>query len=208
VVSHRFDPVALVFGLVFTAAGAIVLSGGELIDEGRPVIPAGLIALGLALLVQVVRRARPGDEAPSAVAAATLPDPAAWGDSSGPSSPGSEADHLDRLFAPVDDELARWDADIATNAAPGADGPDGGDDADPADDGGDDVDPADADPSDLDTTDTIDPPDAGVRDGDPSNVDALDRNPTDGDPTHVDPTEASDPTTPYDRPGGPERPDE
>ena len=207
-VSHRFDPVALVFGLVFTAAGAIVLSGGELIDEGRPVIPAGLIALGLALLAQVVRRARPGDEAPSAVAAATLADPAAWGDSSGPSSPGSEADHLDRLFAPVDDELARWDADIATNAAPGADGPDGGDDADPADDGGDDVDPADADPPDLDTTDTIDPPDAGVPDGDPSNVDALDRNPTDGDPTHVDPTEASDPTTPYDRPGGPERPDE
>ena len=89
--SHRFNPVALVFGLVFAAAGAIVLSGGELIDEGRPLIPAGLIALGVALLVQVVRRARPGDEAPSAVAAATSPDPTAWGDTYGRSSTCSEA---------------------------------------------------------------------------------------------------------------------
>jgi hypothetical protein len=80
-----------VFGLVFAAAGTIVLSGGELIDEGRPLIPAGLIALGVALLAQVVRRARPGDEAPSAVAAATSPDPTAWGDTYGTSSTGSEA---------------------------------------------------------------------------------------------------------------------
>ncbi len=89
--SHRFNPVDLVFGLVFAAAGTIVLSGGELIDEGRPLIPAGLIALGVALLAQVVRRARPGDEAPSAVAAATSPDPTAWGDTYGTSSTGSEA---------------------------------------------------------------------------------------------------------------------
>jgi hypothetical protein len=91
VASHRVNPVALVFGLVFAAAGAIVLSGGELIDEGQPLIAAGLIALGVALLVQVVRRARPGDEAPSAVAAATSPDPTAWGDTYGRSSTGSEA---------------------------------------------------------------------------------------------------------------------
>ncbi|MGH9231496.1 MAG: hypothetical protein ACRD07_22685 [Acidimicrobiales bacterium] len=56
---HRFDPVAFVLGAVFVAAGAIVLAGGELIEEGRALVPAGLIALGVALLVHVGRRARP-----------------------------------------------------------------------------------------------------------------------------------------------------
>jgi hypothetical protein len=64
---HRFDPVALVLGAVFVAAGAIVLAGGELIEEGRALVPAGLIALGVALLVHVGRRARPS-ASPAAVA--------------------------------------------------------------------------------------------------------------------------------------------
>ena len=165
--SHRFNPVALVFGLVFTAAGTIVLSGGELIDEGRPLIPAGLIALGVALLVQVIRRARPGDEAPSAVAAATAPDPTAWGDALGTSSPVSEADHLDRLFAPVDDELTRWDADVATNAAPEADAPDGGaNDADPTE-----ADARDGGASDADPTEAVDPSTPYDRRGGPERPD-------------------------------------
>jgi hypothetical protein len=89
---HRFDPVALVFGAVFVAAGLIVLGGGELIDEGRALVPAGLIALGVALLVHVTRRARP----PARAAAQPPPRVA------------SDRD-LDALFAPVDDALADWD---------------------------------------------------------------------------------------------------
>ena len=69
---HRFDPVALVFGAVFVAAGLIVLAGGELIDEGRALVPAGLIALGVALLVHVTRRARPS--APAAAVAQPATD--------------------------------------------------------------------------------------------------------------------------------------
>jgi len=47
--SHDFDGVALVFGMLFAAAGLIVLLGGELIDQGRFLIPFGLLALGVAL---------------------------------------------------------------------------------------------------------------------------------------------------------------
>jgi hypothetical protein len=91
---HRFDPVAFVFGAVFVAAGLIVLAGGELIDEGRALIPAGLIALGVALLVHVGRRGRP-------------PAPAG---AVGPPAPQVADDRdLDALFAPVDDALADWD---------------------------------------------------------------------------------------------------
>jgi hypothetical protein len=91
VARHRFDPVALVFGVVFVAAGSIVLAGGELIEEGRALVPAGLIALGIALLVHVGRRARPS---------ATVPQ----------TTPGVAGDQdFDALFAPVDDALADWD---------------------------------------------------------------------------------------------------
>lgn len=48
---RSFDPIALVIGLVFVAAGAIVLVGGSLLDDGRFLVPTGLIALGGALLV-------------------------------------------------------------------------------------------------------------------------------------------------------------
>ncbi|MGH9290741.1 MAG: hypothetical protein ACRD0V_21000 [Acidimicrobiales bacterium] len=88
---HRFDPVALVFGAVFVAAGSIVLAGGELIEEGRALVPAGLIALGVALLVHVGRRARPS---------ATVPQ----------TTPGVAGDQdFDALFAPVDDARTDWD---------------------------------------------------------------------------------------------------
>lgn len=48
---RRFDPISLVFGLVFVAAGLIVLFGGSLLHDGRFLVPTGLIALGAALFV-------------------------------------------------------------------------------------------------------------------------------------------------------------
>jgi hypothetical protein len=105
---HRFDPVALVFGVVFVSAGLIVLGSGQLIDEGRALVPAGLIALGVALLVHVGRWMRPAPRV------ATPERPA---------SVTSDTD-IDRLFAPVDEELVRWEAEQvapAPTAAGGAD---------------------------------------------------------------------------------------
>lgn len=60
---HPFDGVALVFGLLFAAAGLLVLVGGELLEEGRYLVPIGLFALGLALLGSSrAREHRPSDE--------------------------------------------------------------------------------------------------------------------------------------------------
>jgi hypothetical protein len=97
---HRFEPGALVFGALFVAAGVIVLAGGELTEEGRALVPAGLIALGVALLVHVGRRGRP--PAPAGPVA--------------PLPPRVDDRDLDDLFAPVDDALADWDR---ANAAAG-----------------------------------------------------------------------------------------
>jgi hypothetical protein len=113
---HRFEPVALVFGAVFVAAGVIVLAGGELTEEGRALIPAGLIALGVALLVHVGRRGRP--PAPAGPVA--------------PATPRVDDRDLDALFAPVDDALADWDranaaagtSDASAPATPGTDAAD------------------------------------------------------------------------------------
>jgi hypothetical protein len=102
---HRFEPVALVLGAVFVAAGVIVLAGGEVTEEGRALIPAGLIALGVALLVHVDRRGRP-------------PAPAA-----APPAPRLDDRDLDDLFAPVDDALADWDRANATAGPADAGGP-------------------------------------------------------------------------------------
>ena len=49
---HRFDPVSIVIGAVFVAAAIIVLAGGRLVDEGRILLPIGLVAFGAALLGQ------------------------------------------------------------------------------------------------------------------------------------------------------------
>lgn len=95
---HRFDPVAFVFGGLALAAGGIVLAGGELTDEGRVLLPGGLIALGFAVLVNVVRR-------DPRVAAAVSPTAAE----------DERDDHsdLDDLFAPVDDVLNSWPSEPA-----------------------------------------------------------------------------------------------
>jgi hypothetical protein len=53
---HPFDPISLVFGLLFAIAGSIVLLGGSLVDDGAFLAPAGLIALGFAFLYQARHR--------------------------------------------------------------------------------------------------------------------------------------------------------
>ena len=168
---HRFDPVAFVFGAVFVAAGLIVLAGGELIDEGRALIPAGLIALGVALLVHVGRRGRP--PAPAGAVAPHAPQVADDRD-------------LDALFAPVDDALADWDRANA-GATPA-------DIAAPVTDATDDADVTDAsDGTDVDSTDASDATDVDITEVDPSGTDATPTNP------EVDVTEVVDPTERYPR---------
>ena len=57
---HRFDPVSFVFGVMAVTAGLIVLGGGSLLDDATVLFPAGLIGLGVAILLQVgARREEP-----------------------------------------------------------------------------------------------------------------------------------------------------
>ena len=57
---HRFDPVSFVLGVMAVTAGLIVLGGGSLLDDATVLFPAGLIALGVAILLQVgARREEP-----------------------------------------------------------------------------------------------------------------------------------------------------
>jgi hypothetical protein len=172
---HRFDPLAFVFGAVFVAAGLIVLAGGELIDEGRALIPAGLIALGVALLVHVGRRGRP--PAPAGAVAPQVAD---------------DRD-LDALFAPIDDALADWDR--ANAGATPADA------AAPVTDATDTTDVTDA--TEVDATDATDATEVDVPEVDGTDADVTDVDPTGPDATPTDPeadvTEVVDPTERYPR---------
>lgn len=105
---HPFDPVSLVFGALAVAAGLVVLTGGSLTDEARFLLPAGLIALGVALLAKVGGARRELGPATSA----------------GPAVPRPLDDRdIDDLLAPMDDDdlLARWDAEQAAARARGTD---------------------------------------------------------------------------------------
>jgi hypothetical protein len=53
VVDHPFDPVSFVLGLPAVASGLIVLAGGNLIEQARILLPLGLIAFGIAVLVRL-----------------------------------------------------------------------------------------------------------------------------------------------------------
>jgi len=55
---HPFDPVTFVLGCLALAAGLIVLAGGELIGNARVLLPCGLIAFGVAVMVKLGGRAR------------------------------------------------------------------------------------------------------------------------------------------------------
>jgi hypothetical protein len=69
---HRFDPVPFVLGVVAVTSGLVVLAGGSLLDDAAVLFPAGLIALGLALLLRV-RTRRDGAEQASAAVPAPAP---------------------------------------------------------------------------------------------------------------------------------------
>jgi hypothetical protein len=73
---HELDPVSLVFGFAFTAAGTLFLA--DRLDQAvrlRWLWPVLLLALGLAILLDLnVRRPKPATEP---VAAVEEPEPAA-----------------------------------------------------------------------------------------------------------------------------------
>jgi hypothetical protein len=50
--------VTFVLGCLAVAAGLIVLAGGDLVDSARVLLPCGLIAFGVAVLVKLGGRAR------------------------------------------------------------------------------------------------------------------------------------------------------
>ncbi len=104
---HPFDPVSFVLGALAIVAGIVVLSGGSLTDEARLLLPAGLIALGVALLIKVGGSHRDLDTA-------ALAGPAGI-------APVLDGRELDDLLAPMDDDdlMARWDAEQAAARASG-----------------------------------------------------------------------------------------
>jgi small-conductance mechanosensitive channel len=57
---HPFDPISLVFGLVFLAAGLIAVFDGSIVDDGAFLLPLGLIGLGLAVVLQNQLRQQSG----------------------------------------------------------------------------------------------------------------------------------------------------
>ncbi|HEY3140388.1 MAG TPA: hypothetical protein VGJ86_04625 [Acidimicrobiales bacterium] len=59
---HPFDPISLVFGLVFVAAGLIALFNGSIVDDGGFLLPLGLIGLGLAVVLQNQLRQQSGSQ--------------------------------------------------------------------------------------------------------------------------------------------------
>lgn len=94
--SHRFDPVSLVFGALAIASGIVVLAGRSLAEDARVLVPAGLMALGIALLVKITgQRVAP---VPPPPAAEGLGLPPTVGGESGESSEGP----VDRDEGPVD----------------------------------------------------------------------------------------------------------
>lgn len=120
---HRFDPIALLVGLVFVAGGVIVLAGGRLVDEGRMLAPLALVGLGVALLVRPSFRAPPAPPGPSPGPVAP-PEPVHPPGSVDPPGPGV-APGPDDVEAPAGDEPVDRPVDVPPS--PGQDfylGPD------------------------------------------------------------------------------------
>jgi hypothetical protein len=91
-----------VFGLTFAGAGIVVLAGGSLLDEGHVLLPAGLLGLGVALMVQNAARNRPaGPDAPAPAEPAAPAAPADRGGREPAASPGEIDETADR--SPGDD---------------------------------------------------------------------------------------------------------
>ncbi|HEX6418459.1 MAG TPA: hypothetical protein VFZ77_08175 [Acidimicrobiales bacterium] len=87
---HPFDPVSFVLGALTLAAGIAVLAGRSLVDEADLLLPAGLVGLGVALLVRVAGRREPLD--PAATGGAMDIDPATDSGADGVADTDAEAD--------------------------------------------------------------------------------------------------------------------
>jgi hypothetical protein len=97
---HPFDPISLVFGLAFAAAALVVLFGGDLDNDGQLLLPATLVGLGIALLVQNALRSQARRAASSPAAAVDVAG-AGPGSDRGPDGEAEdpEASDPDRLAA-------------------------------------------------------------------------------------------------------------
>jgi hypothetical protein len=125
VTRHPFDPVALVFGLAFAAAGIIVMTGGELIDEGRVLVPLGLVALGVGLLFRPARpapmqpaRTVPFEYTETADLGTSVAPPPTWPTTQTQATP-TEPDRPGPTDAPTADVPAPAAAPEATKASEG-----------------------------------------------------------------------------------------
>jgi hypothetical protein len=142
---HRFDPVSFVLGSVAVVTGLIVLAGGSLVDDAAVLLPAGLIALGVAILLRVGTRR----VAPEPANVPVRPAGSAGGTPAG-------ADLYDLLVPdPAETFLAEMRNAERGSAGPAAPAPGAG--ADPAAAQPDTVDTGDAEPE----PDPAGPPDTG-----------------------------------------------
>lgn len=91
---HRFDPVAFVFGALAVACGAVVLADRSLTEDARVLLPAGLIAVGLALLVRVMGTSgpRPATPADRDTDSGSIADAAVPSDDPGPDAETIDGD--------------------------------------------------------------------------------------------------------------------
>jgi hypothetical protein len=122
---HELDPVSLVFGFAFTAAGALFLAGR--VDQAvrlRWLWPLLLLALGLGILLDLnTRRSKPpADTAepavPEPVAAAPLAEPAYPGEAASP-APGEPPTEAEPPAArPAAAEEASRTAEVGPEDAP------------------------------------------------------------------------------------------
>jgi len=71
---HRLDPLSLVFGLLFVAAGLLLLSGGPALGHNLPMEWVGpLVAIGLGAILFLA--ARPERDKPDPDAGDADPEP-------------------------------------------------------------------------------------------------------------------------------------
>ena len=100
---HPFDPVSFVLGGVAIASGTVVLADRSLTDDARVLLPAGLIALGIALFARVVRRGThpvPPDPAPTPAPVPPTVDPPVTDASIPDGDPTPDDAEGDRLAGP------------------------------------------------------------------------------------------------------------
>lgn len=121
---HRFDPVSLVLGGVAVASGTVVLADRSITDDASVLLPGGLIALGVALFIKVVRGDRPA-AASTAAASGPVPVPPAV------APPGTDPTFTGGDPHPED---APWPTAGDTDTPPGATTGPTGDDTEAAED--------------------------------------------------------------------------